>query len=249
MGQWGFPGSSDGKEVTCSAGDPSSIPESGRSPGEENDTHTSILAWRIPWTEEPDGLQSTGQWSTGHDWVTDTHTSGPVVKTLPVMQETQWPLGLEDPMEKGMATQSSILGWRIPWKEEPGGLQFMGSQRIRHDWATSTFPHSDCLGPLSFLSLNQGKVALSCCVSVYRPARWVRDTHVYVHSFPDSLPIEVLTEHGAESPVLYGGFSLVARFKRGTVYLSITVSLFIPPCLLPFEWGVYCMMCPLFHHG
>ena len=156
-------------------------------------------------------------WATVHrtvkhwTWLSDqhTHTSGSVgfpvaqmVKTLPVMQETQWPLGLEDPMEKGMATQSSILGWRIPWKEEPGGLQFMGSHRIRHDWATSTFTHSDCLGPLSFSSLNQGKVALSCCVSVYRPAVWVRDTHVYVHSFPDSLPTEVLAEHGAESPVL-----------------------------------------------
>ena len=42
-------------------------------------------------------------------------------------------LGREDPLEKGMATQSSILAWRIPWTEEPGGLQSMGSQRVRHD--------------------------------------------------------------------------------------------------------------------
>ena len=42
-------------------------------------------------------------------------------------------LGQEDPLEEGMATHSSILAWRIPWTEEPGGLQFMGSQRIRHD--------------------------------------------------------------------------------------------------------------------
>ena len=42
-------------------------------------------------------------------------------------------LGQEDPLEKGMATQSSILAWRIPWTEEPGGLQFMGLQRVRHD--------------------------------------------------------------------------------------------------------------------
>ena len=42
-------------------------------------------------------------------------------------------LGQEDPLEKGMATQSSILAWRIPWTEEPGGLQSMGLQRVRHD--------------------------------------------------------------------------------------------------------------------
>ena len=42
-------------------------------------------------------------------------------------------LGQEDPLEKGMATHSSILAWRIPWTGEPGRLQFMGSQRVRHD--------------------------------------------------------------------------------------------------------------------
>ena len=47
-------------------------------------------------------------------------------------------LGQEDPEEKGMATDSSILAWRIPWAEEPGGLQSMESQRVRHNWATNT---------------------------------------------------------------------------------------------------------------
>ena len=47
-------------------------------------------------------------------------------------------LGQEDPLEEEMATHSSILAWRIPWTEEPGGLQSMGSQRVRHDWATNT---------------------------------------------------------------------------------------------------------------
>ena len=61
-----------------------------------------------------------------------------MVKSLPVMWETRvWSLGLEDPLEKEMATHSSILAWKIPWMEEPGRLQSMGSQRIRHDWATS----------------------------------------------------------------------------------------------------------------
>ena len=56
-----------------------------------------------------------------------------MVKNLPEMWETQvQSLGQEDPLEKGMATHSSILGWEIPWTEEPGGLQSMGSQRVGH---------------------------------------------------------------------------------------------------------------------
>ena len=56
-----------------------------------------------------------------------------MVKNLPAMQETQvQSLDQEDPLEKGMGTHSSILAWRIPWTEEPGGLQSMGSQRVRH---------------------------------------------------------------------------------------------------------------------
>ena len=52
-----------------------------------------------------------------------------MVKNLPANARDQIPsLGLEDPLEKGMATHSSILAWRIPWTEEPGGLQFMGLQ-------------------------------------------------------------------------------------------------------------------------
>ena len=57
-----------------------------------------------------------------------------MIKNLPIMQETQvQSLGREDPLEKGMATHSSILAWRIPWREEPDGLQSMGSQRLGHD--------------------------------------------------------------------------------------------------------------------
>ena len=57
-----------------------------------------------------------------------------MVKNPPAMQKT-WvrSLGWEDPLEEGMATHSSILAWRIPWTKDPGGLQSMGSQRVRHD--------------------------------------------------------------------------------------------------------------------
>ena len=54
-----------------------------------------------------------------------------MVENLPAKQETQVPsLGWEDPLEKGMATHSSILAWRIPWTEEPGGLQSMGCRGL-----------------------------------------------------------------------------------------------------------------------
>ena len=56
-----------------------------------------------------------------------------IVKNLPTMQIWVWSLGQEDSLEKKMATHSSIHAWRIPWTEEPGGLQSMGSQRVRHD--------------------------------------------------------------------------------------------------------------------
>ena len=59
---------------------------------------------------------------------------------LSTVWETQvQSLGEEDPLEKEMATHSSILAWRIPWTEEPSGLQSMGSQRVGHDWVTNTF--------------------------------------------------------------------------------------------------------------
>ena len=60
-----------------------------------------------------------------------------MVKNPPAMRETWvWSLGWEDPLEEGMATRFRILAWRIPWTGKPGRLQFMESQRVRHDWVT-----------------------------------------------------------------------------------------------------------------
>ena len=77
------------------------------------------------------------------EWLTLFHPGGSAVKNLPAMQEKQeiWvqSLGQEDPLEKGMAIHSSILSWRIPWTEEPGELQSMELQRVRHDWTTKTY--------------------------------------------------------------------------------------------------------------
>ena len=74
--------------------------------------------------------------SLGPPWFVQT------VKNLSAKPET-W----KDPLEKDMATHFSILAWRIPWTEEPGGLQSMGSQRVRYDWLTNTHTvlHSGCI--------------------------------------------------------------------------------------------------------
>ena len=105
---WGFPGSSAGKESVCNAGDPGSIPGLGRSPGEG-------IGYPLQCSQASLVAQ--------------------LVKNLPTMRETWVPsLGWEDPLEKGKATHSSILAWRIPWTEEPGWLATaLGLHRVRHD--------------------------------------------------------------------------------------------------------------------
>ena len=96
MRDTGFPDSSVGKESACNAGDPSSIPGSGRSTGERI-SYPLQYSWASLVTQ--------------------------LVKNPPIMWET-WvqSLGWDDPLEKGMATHSSILAWRILWTEEPGWL-------------------------------------------------------------------------------------------------------------------------------
>ena len=85
-------------------------------------------------------------------------TAAQTVKNLPAMRET-WvrSLGREDPLEKEMATHSSILAWGIPWMENSGGLQSTGSQRVGHDWATEGRIHKltlDVLYTHVFISKN-----------------------------------------------------------------------------------------------
>ena len=106
----GFPGSSAHKESTCNAGDPSSIPRLGRSSG-EGIGYPLQFFWAFLVAQ--------------------------MVKSLSAEQET-WvrSLSWKDPLEEGMATHSSILAWRIPWTEMPGGLQFVGLQRVRHNRET-----------------------------------------------------------------------------------------------------------------
>ena len=97
--------------------------------------HSSTLAWRIPWREEPGGLQSTGSQSrTGlSDFTSLTICKSSLVAQMvksPLATQEIWvqSLGQEEALEKGMATHSSTLAWEIPWTEEHGGLQSTGYQ-------------------------------------------------------------------------------------------------------------------------
>ena len=111
-------------------------------------THASILAWRIPWTEEPGGLQATGSQRVRHDWAINTlwtvcglpdGASGrePTCQCRRYKRHGSIP-GQENSLEEGKATHASILAWRIPWTQEPDRLQFVGSLRVRHDWHALT---------------------------------------------------------------------------------------------------------------
>ena len=101
------PNGSDGKKSACNAGDPGPIPALGRSAG-----------------------KGTG-YPLQYSWAC---LVAQLVKNPPARRET-WvrSLGWEDPLEKGKAPHSSIQAWRVPWTEEPGGLQSVGSQRVGHD--------------------------------------------------------------------------------------------------------------------
>ena len=80
--------------------------------------HSSTLAWKIPWMEEPGGLQSMGSLRVGHGWLSDfTFTFH------------------FHALKKEMATHSSVLAWRLPGTGEPGGLLSMGLHRVGHDWS------------------------------------------------------------------------------------------------------------------
>ena len=98
--------------------------------------HSSTLAWKIPWTEEPGRLQSMGSLGVRHDRATSLslYIVVQMVKASGYNAgDLGWILGWEDTLEKEIATHSSTLAWKIAWIEEPGGLQSMGSQRVGHD--------------------------------------------------------------------------------------------------------------------
>ena len=90
---------------------------------------------------------------------------GSVVKNLSVKQEEQVrSLGQEDTLEQEMATHSSILAWEIPWTEQPGGLQSMGSQRVQHDCA---HVHSCSVHQCYFRGVHRPVLVQECLLLVH----------------------------------------------------------------------------------
>ena len=135
--------------------------------------------WRIG---RPGVLQSMGLQRVQHDWVSEQQQSsltsehltlpwwlsGKRVR-LPMQEPWVWSLGQEDPLEKEMATHSNILAWEIPWTEEPGGLQSVGSQGIVHYLATKQ--HSYDLPRITpdFLEVMLSWFFLLLCLLLFRP--------------------------------------------------------------------------------
>ena len=115
-----------------------------------------------------------------------------MVKSLPAMWESRvWSLSWEDPLEKAMATQSSILAWRIPWIEEPGGLQSMGSKRVGHDWTTNAFTFF-MAGNTPFLRrITKLQNSLVAQMVKSLPAMW--ETQIWSLSWEDPLEKEMAT--------------------------------------------------------
>ena len=134
----GFPCGSAGKKSACNVGDLGSIPGFGRSPREGKGYPLQYSGLQNSMNCIVHGVtKSQTQLSDFHFTVIWTSLVAQTVKRLPTMRET-WVqfLGQEDLLEKEMATHSSTLAWKTPWTEKPGRLQSMGSQRVRHDWAT-----------------------------------------------------------------------------------------------------------------
>ena len=94
-------------------------------------THFRIFAWRIPWTEEPGGLQFMGSQRVGRDRTNLASMNVWMCVYIPILSHSSQ--GWEDLLEKEIATHSSILAWKISWMEKPGRPQSMGSQRVGHD--------------------------------------------------------------------------------------------------------------------
>ena len=113
----------------------------------------------------------------GSSWSTSGAFPRGSIKNLPAVLEIWvWFLGGEDPLEKGLATYSSILAWRIPWTEEPGTLQSMGSQRVGPEWVTKTHEASRWV-PLEIDSLPPAKLHISfLCTASYLKSSFCLET-------------------------------------------------------------------------
>ena len=142
------------------------------------------------------------------------------------MRETWvWSLGQEDPLEKEMATHSSIHAWKIPWTKEPGGLQSMGSQRIGHNWVTSLHFRDICS-----LQSQIGDKDIQCTVLNVKPSglSWLCLALWLVTPFlSNSLKALV------KGTVSYGFPSVTSVLQHLVFKMSFHDVLFTAPCPSP----------------
>ena len=181
-----------------------------------------------------------------------------MVKNMPEMQETQvQSLDQEDPLKKGMATHSNILAWKIPWTEKPGGLQSMGWQRVRLDWANNTFtfqhrnldyfPHKWCslCSIISWITHHGGSAAVKAPVSSLHPhcfqAPCSADlgpgdlTSLADGTVANTMQAETCKEPGHWSPALAAPGNQQDRGAGGRVRRVVQSPLFPPGTLRSYE--------------
>ena len=154
-------------------------------------------------------------------------------------------LNREDPLEESRATHSSILAWKIPWTEESGGLQSMGLQRVRHDWAhthTHTHTHTECLDQPH---TDIWKAVIESHSSSLLPNPFLLVVFLFMGPH---LPLEVFKScwFGRHLP---SGWSVDML-----LLLFFSLSLYSPPCTIPLRlfWfnhpiilpGQACLVCP-----
>ena len=165
--------------------------------------HSSALAWKIPWREEPGRLQSMGLLRVRHDWATLTF---------------HFPA-----LEKEMATHSSVLAWRIPGTAGPGGLPSIGSHRVRHNWSDLAAAavaygstHISCLR----IPMNRGAL----WATVHEVAKsWLHlsDLHTHTHTHTHTLPFKPLLSCNLFSD----SFSGVKLFKLVTYLPALQITI------------------------
>ena len=170
------------------------------------------------------------------------------------MQETWvWSLGREDPLEKEMATHSSVLARRIPWTEEPGGLQSTGSQRVGHNWATSLLQGGHSFSSKEQVSFNFMAAVIICsdfgaqenkvchCYPIYLP--WSDGTwcHELKLSFKPAFSLSSFTFIKR----LFSSFLLSAIRVVSSAYLRLLIflpAILIPAALLPAQRFSWCTL-------
>ena len=167
-----------------------------------------------------------------------------MIKTLPAMWETRvWSMGWEDPLEKAMATHSSTLAWKIPWTEEPGRLQPMGSRRVGHDWATSrsrSRSYVECKKKRYKWTYFKKKQRLSdlenkLMVSGARDHSGVWDRHVHTAIFKIYNQQGSTAEHREPCSVLCGSL-----YGRGVWGGWIHIYVWLSPFAVHLKWSQYC---------